>query len=243
MTVGQGDSDQHELGVIDASDAESSERWELPSFDQRQRGSKAKEEAEAPKLPTAQEIAAIREAAYEEGMQQGLDAGRQQAKQELAKMAKQFEALMQELEHPFKQQEEQLTEEFAELAMMATRHIIRRELLQDPQQIIAVIRDSIKLLPSYRRQVMIQLHPEDANLVREIFSVGKQQESSWIIADDPSIARGGCLITTDTSRIDATLEKRIAELFNHIFGDVRRSETRNSEEASESAPSNQRQEP
>jgi flagellar biosynthesis/type III secretory pathway M-ring protein FliF/YscJ len=65
------------------------------------------------------------------------------------------------------------------------------------------------------------MHPEDANLLRKIFSLENQPSSSWSIAEDPSIARGGCMVTTETSKIDATIEKRISEIFAHVFGDLR----------------------
>lgn len=208
------------LEIIDSDAVDSSERWELPSFDGARR-KPGRVEDEAPKLPTAQEIAAIRDAAHQEGFEQGYQEGQQKAQQEYQQLAKAFDNLMSQMSTPFKQQEEALGDEIAELAMMASRHIIRRELQLEPQQIIAVIRESIKLLPSYRRQVMVQLHPDDAKIVREIFSINQQESNSWMIADDPSVTRGGCLITTDSSRVDATLEKRIAELFGHLFGDLR----------------------
>ncbi len=212
-----------ELEIISADQVKKSERWTLPSFDGGvpRKTASAKAKDEQPKLPTAEEIEAIRQSAFEEGKQQGYQAGLEQAQSELKQMKQEFSNIMLQLEKPFEQEEEEITKELAELAIMVTRNIIRRELKINPEQIIAVIRESIKLLPSSGRKIMVQLHPEDANLIRKIFSVDEEKDSNWIIADDPSITRGGCFISTDVSKIDATVEKRIIDIFTHVFGEQR----------------------
>lgn len=215
------DEKHKQFEAFNESEVEQSQPWELPELDSDAAHRRVGRNEDVPSLPTAEEIAQIRQAAFEEGRQEGYEQGLQQAQQELQNMQQQFNHLIGQMAEPFEREEEQLTQDLAKLASSVTRHIIRRELQQDPEQIIAVIREAIKLLPSYRRQVMIHLHPDDANLVRKIFSVNEKQDSSWILADDPSITRGGCLITTDTSKVDASVEKRIADLFSHVFGDQR----------------------
>ena len=212
-----------ELEVMSEQEgALSSKRWELPSFDSGQSpGTRSQQNKGVPKPPTAQEIAAIRQAAFDEGKQDGYESGLQQAQAELTKMKQEFDALMHQMEKPFEREQEKITEELAELASMVTRQIIRREVKQNPDQIIAVIREAIKLLPSSGRQVTVKMHPEDANLIRKIFSVDGERQSGWTITDDPSISRGGCSVSTDVSNIDATIEKRIADIFTHVFGDQR----------------------
>lgn len=55
------------------------------------------------------------------------------------------------------------------------------------------------------------LHPEDAELVRNAYSLG-DHDQQWQIVEDPVIQRGGCRIHTDTSQIDATLDSRLNSL-------------------------------
>ncbi len=192
---------------------------ELPRFDDSR--SRASQSGQVTKLPTAEEISAIREVAREDGHKQGYEEGMKQAQAEFANLKDQFSQLMAQFELPLVQEQESVIEELAELCLLVTRQIIRRELQTNPEQVIAVVRDAIKLLPTSRRRVTIQLHPEDANLVRKIFSLDQQSQTGWQIADDPSVSRGGCLVTTDSSKIDASVEKRISDIFAHIFGDSR----------------------
>ncbi|WP_144395174.1 flagellar assembly protein FliH [Pleionea sediminis] len=215
-------TEAEKVQVMSDDDQRRSEPWELPSFDKKREVKKdVEEEEEQLSLPTAEEIEAIRQSAFDEGKEQGYKIGMQQAQQEIKIMKTEFSKIMELLEQPLAQEEESIVKELTELSMMMTRQIIRRELKLNPEQIIAVIRESLKLLPSSERKVMIHLHPEDANLIRKIFSVDNGNESHWILADDPSISRGGCFITTDVSKIDATLEKRVIEIFSHVFGEQR----------------------
>jgi flagellar assembly protein FliH len=197
--------------------------FELPRFDEGVTTDKpsSTENIEKLKLPTAEEISAIREAAHEDGFRQGYEEGLKQSEAENAELRTQFTQLMAQFEQPLEQERESVIEQLADLCILVTRQIIRREIQNNPEQVVAVVRDAIKLLPASRRRVTIQMHPEDANLLRKIFSLDQQSPSGWQIADDPSISRGGCLVTTETSKIDATVEKRISEIFAHVFGDLR----------------------
>ena len=47
---------------------------------------------------------------------------------------------------------------------------------------------------------------------------------SWRVEADPLISRGGCIVETETSRIDATVESRIAAIASKMFGGERESD-------------------
>ena len=46
-------------------------------------------------------------------------------------------------------------------------------------------------------------------------------ERAWTIVEDPAMSRGGCVVRTETSRIDARLESRINTLIANALGDER----------------------
>ena len=54
-----------------------------------------------------------------------------------------------------------------QLAVTIARQLVRRELRIDPAQVIAIIRETVALLPAAARDVRVHLHPEDAAVVRE----------------------------------------------------------------------------
>jgi flagellar assembly protein FliH len=47
------------------------------------------------------------------------------------------------------------------------------------------------------------------------------QQSSWEIVEDPTLTRGGCEVETDDSRVDATVERRLAQVISNLFGGER----------------------
>ncbi len=159
----------------------------------------------------------------EQGRQEGLEQGRQQAKQ----LAEQWQALLQTLARPLAELDHQVEQELISLAMQVARHVVRREIKTDPAQVIGAVRKAVSVLPLSARDVRVFLHPEDASLVRQSLSVGDDsgdEERRWKIVEDPALTRGGCIIETEQSRIDATVESRLAAVIAQVMGGERESD-------------------
>jgi len=86
--------------------------------------------------------------------------------------------------------------------------------------VIAILRESLALLPAAAREVRVHLHPEDAATVREHLTAPTNGEA-WTIVEDPTLSRGGCIVHSQSSRIDARLESRIAAVAASALGDER----------------------
>jgi flagellar assembly protein FliH len=114
-------------------------------------------------------------------------------------------------------------EQLTELAIAIARQLLRRELKIDPSQVIAVVRETVALLPAAARDVRVLLHPEDAALLRERL-VAPQIESAWTLLEDPMMSRGGCRVTAEAAQIDARVETRLAAVMSALLGDERTAE-------------------
>jgi flagellar assembly protein FliH len=90
----------------------------------------------------------------------------------------------------------------------------------DPAQVIAIIRETVALLPAAARDVRVHLHPEDAAVVRERLAA-PAADRAWSILEDPVMTRGGCRVSTETANIDARLETRINTAISTLLGDQR----------------------
>ena len=108
----------------------------------------------------------------------------------------------------------------ADLIIAIVRQLVRREVKSDPNMIIGVVRESLSMLPVSSRHVRLIVHPEDAELIREVYALG-ETEVGWTIVEDPVINRGGCKAVTETSQIDATLESRLASLIAPLLAGAR----------------------
>ena len=124
------------------------------------------------------------------------------------------------LARPLEQLDAEIESELAQLALAVGKQLARRELRIEPAQVIAILREALALLPAAAREVRVHLHPEDAATVREHLTT-PASERAWTIVEDPTLSRGGCVVHSQSSRIDARLEARIAAVAASTLGDER----------------------
>jgi flagellar assembly protein FliH len=172
------------------------------------------------KLPTAGGLADLQAEAHREAFEQGLAEGREAGRAEVHAQVERLSGMFYDLAKPFEALDEEVEKELLTLAMALAHQIVRRELKTDPTQIIGVIREAIAALPVAAREVRVHLHPEDVAVVREHLAP-TESERAWSIVEDPVMARGGCQITTATSRIDARLETRLGAILSELMGTER----------------------
>ena len=213
--------------VIRGEEAEVTQ-WQPPHV--RKRGEGPLDES--PGLLTAAQLDEIRRAAQSEGFEQGrkegmayghregLEGGRTEVRAKLERL----DEILQVLDKPFEQLDQQVENEIVTLVISMVRQLIRREVKLDPGQIVGVVREALGILPISSRNIRVVLHPEDAELVREAYVLG-EHDQKWQIIEDPVIQRGGCRIHSDTSQVDATLESRLSSLIAPLLAGERVQDT------------------
>ena len=196
-------------------------RWQAPSVNagsatvMRYHRKKTEHEKKTEEEEAAAALQALRQSAEQEGYRQGLE----QAKQEYAGELQRLRELIDFFEHPLQAVNDEIEHQLAQVAVSIAQQLVRRELRTDPGEIIGLIRDSIKLLPGNARNIVIRLHPDDARLVREAFSLdSREDESGWQLLEDPAVTRGGCEIRAAPSEINLTLENRLSALAASVLG-------------------------
>jgi flagellar assembly protein FliH len=172
---------------------------------------------------TAGGLADLQAEAYKEAFEQGLAEGRAAGHKEAKAQVERLAGMFYDLARPFEILDQEVEHELLQLAMALARQIVRRELKADPTQIIGIIREAIAALPVAARDVRVHLHPEDAAVVREHLAP-TESTRAWAIVEDPVMARGGCQISTATSRIDARLDVRLGALLSELLGTERQSD-------------------
>jgi flagellar assembly protein FliH len=177
---------------------------------------------------TAGVLADLQAEAYREAFQQGLREGMTAGREQVRAQVERLDQLLTDLARPFTEVDETVQRELVSLAMALARQIVRRELRQDPTQIIGIVREAIGQLPVAARDVRVQLHPEDAAIVREHLAPA-ENERAWALVEDPMMMRGGCQVVSASSRIDVRLEKRLGALLSELMGSERDPEARPAE--------------
>jgi flagellar assembly protein FliH len=200
--------------------SEQVERWRLPAVE----GPIIGRTREDRRAAAAEESARL---ALKDAEARGYEAGMTRARAEtsarltaLEERVKRLDAALHLLARPLEQLDADIESELARLTLAIGKQLARRELHIEPAQVIAILRESLALLPAAAREVRVHLHPEDAATVREHLPA-PASERAWTLVEDPTLSRGGCVVHSESSRIDARLESRIAAIAASALGDER----------------------
>jgi flagellar assembly protein FliH len=197
------------------------ERWLPPKVEGAQLAGRREERAAASagKAPAVQQAEA---AGYAAGLAHA-QAEQQPRLAQLGAQVERFTALLNELAEPLRLLDAEMERALLSLALAIGAQLARRALRQEPAQIIAIVRECLKQLPLASREVRVRLHPEDAAVVRaQLAPVAG--EHAWTLIDDATLTRGGCLIESEHSQLDARFESRLQALAASALGDERGAE-------------------
>lgn len=218
------------------------ERWQLPNMDGdvpsvgnalnlRQKNA-PRVTAPAPmssvpeiKPPTADEVEAIRRAAYEEGVQEGRAAGQAEGFQagykggdaEVRAAITRLGQITRVLLEPIPAQDDALEEAVLEMVEKICRRIVYRELLLDSSGILRVVREALDCLQPGAQRIRIHVNAKDADAVLKGLREVGELEEGWRILPHPTITPGGCIVETDTSMVDARAEKRLTSVVQQVY--------------------------
>ena len=201
-------------------------------------GSETVPETEAPAAsgyPTASELEAIHQEAwqtgYDEGAQaghaEGLSMGLQQGHDQAVAQFTQLWTPMQDLAANFSREisrvEEELSGTLLTLAMQLAERLAGEHLAQSDTAIIAQLRQVLGELPATMSQARLRVNPADLAAVRQ-FLQQETPETQWQWIEDPHIQRGGCIIDTAALQLDLRLASRLAALRSAMGLDAERND-------------------
>jgi flagellar assembly protein FliH len=181
----------------------------------------AKSQAARPRSADASnDFEELQKQAYDKAFQQGLDDGKRETTRLLAEQSQHLQLAIAALREPLKWMDEELERELFQLTLTLSRQLLRHELDLRPELIESLVHNAIAALPAASGTLEIDLHPDDAQLIRN--HCAEREESLdplWHIKEDPTLSRGGCRITSSTSHIDEQIETRLQRLKAEMLGE------------------------
>ncbi len=213
--------------VLSARATDQCRAWEAPLFSQGAVNPMIQDGE--PPLLTREQQQELQQQAFDQAVNKGFEAGQALARQELDARVARLDAIMRAIQAPFEELDNQVVDEMVTLCMAVVRQMVRRELKISPGEIVAVVREAISLLPVANGDITLSLHPEDAQIVRDAL-LKAEASPAWRINEDPLLSRGGCLVSTQTSRIDATVESRLNAAIAAVMGCERRVDSQDDDE-------------
>jgi len=161
------------------------------------------------KLPTAEDIERIHEAAHKEGYAAGYEEGTARGRME----ALQLHTLVENFDKALTHLDQEVAEEILALSIEVARQMVQKSLKEQPALVVDVVREALHQLP--QGHALIHLNPEDAQLVRDY--LGEQlQHNEHRLVEDESISRGGCQVESAGSMVDATVQTRWRRIMENL---------------------------
>ncbi len=154
---------------------------------------------------------------FEQGRAEGYEAGQQQGlmemRQQLSVEQERFARMVQALQHPLEAHNSELEQMLLDIVCTLSRAVVSRELMSDSSHILQLVRQAIEALPVGRDHIKLYLNPDDLALVE---TYAQERQLHWQILSDDSMMPGGCKVESDLSRVDFSVENRLAGLLDQF---------------------------
>lgn len=173
-------------------------------------------------VPSPEAIERLRAQAWEEGRREGFAAGKREAAPLIA--------VLQNIADEARAAREEFiaitTPQLLNLAVQIAEKIIRREVETDPTVVQRIAEDALRHAVD-KHHLRIRVHPEDLETLQaaapELQAALDDIREFEIVPDrrrgDRRMARGGCLIETESGIIDARIETQVEEVRERLTGE------------------------
>jgi flagellar assembly protein FliH len=148
---------------------------------------------------------------YQEGYAKGQAEGHAAAMVLAQKEVQSLQTLLAALPSAMRAAESEVADDLLSLALEIARQMVRQSLTAEPQHILTLVRELLRMEPTLSGTPRLLMHVDDAALVQQHLA-DDLQASGWRIRTDLSIQRGGCRVHAAGGALDATLETRWARV-------------------------------
>ncbi|MBC7786431.1 MAG: flagellar assembly protein FliH [Methylophilaceae bacterium] len=188
------------------------QRWEMSSFasdiherpqEQPKKAVKPNANGSTARNELSQYLAKARQDGFEQGKQEGMEIGLNEAKAAMAGDSNKLLQMTLSFSDSVKKSNEEISGNLLSLALDIAKAMLKSKISANDNVILPVVRDAIRQLPYVQQPAVLMLHPEDIHMVRQ--QMGDEiGVDGWILRENPKIERGGCMIETGANQVDAT---------------------------------------
>ena len=153
----------------------------------------------------------------EQGHQEGIVTGLEEGKEEISKLSAQWRELVEQLHQPMATIEKNVEEQLLQLVVQLTEAVVLQEAKTNPDILISAVSAGMKALPSQEAQTQIYCHPDDIKRVEKEFGAEFIKESGWRLLPAPQLLVGSCQIENSTSNIDLSVKSRLKQVLESFL--------------------------
>lgn len=184
-------------------------RWMPAPLDVVLQAAAAAQEVPPPVPPTLEEIQAIQDAAYREGLERGLAEGHAEGfshgQAEVRRLAAQMEGILDNFSRPLDRLENEVVAALSELAVRIAGALVGRAYQTDPVLLQELATSALDAVGGAQREVELRLHPDDIAAITPVLAMTPHTR----LTADTSLSRGDLRVHAESVRIDGTLEARL----------------------------------
>ena len=184
-------------------------RWMPAPLDVVVSATAPEEQVPPPVPPTLEEIQAIQDAAYREGLKRGLAEGHAegfaQGQAEVRRLAAQMEGILDNFSRPLDRLENEVVAALSELAVRIAGSLVGRAYQTDPVLLQELATTPLDAVGGAQRDVELRLHPDDIAALTPVLAMTAHTR----LTADTSLTRGDLRVQAESVRIDGTLEARL----------------------------------
>ena len=184
-------------------------RWMPAPLDVVVSATAPEEQVPPPVPPTLEEIQAIQDAAYREGLERGLAEGHAegfaQGQAEVRRLAAQMEGILDNFSRPLDRLENEVIAALSELAVRIAGALVGRAYQTDPVLLQELATTALDAVGGAQREVELRLHPDDIAALTPVLAMTAHTR----LTADTSLTRGDLRVHAESVRIAGTLEARL----------------------------------
>ncbi|MCQ1057418.1 flagellar assembly protein H [Photobacterium sp. ZSDE20] len=156
---------------------------------------------------------------FDQGVQQGRDQGIAQGikegKAQFVKATQPFAQMHQQMAELFSEHERRQREQMCELVQKVAQQVIRCELALQPQQILALVEETLESLPGEPVGLKVKMASEEFT---HLENVASDKIDEWNIVCDDTLRQGECRVVTKNAEADAGCEQRLDACMSAVKG-------------------------
>ncbi|SQD80591.1 flagellar assembly protein FliH [Moritella yayanosii] len=258
------DSLKSNIPPFTASDEHQIDDWYLPEFENTQAAvlntnalgmkhdwyegkgtDEPVEEEIKPQPMTAEELDAIRQAAYEEGynegkeqgyqdglasgtveglskgeaqgQEQGLAQGLADGQQQIADKAAVWEQLQTQMHAPLAAVNSEVENELIRVATALAEELIKTEVTFNHDILLQTLKLALDALPILEQKITIKLHPDDLAVMNEYYATEECVKRGWVLISEPMMKQGDLVINNEVSSVELLMEQRIKQMMRQFL--------------------------
>ncbi|WP_415721206.1 flagellar assembly protein FliH [Photobacterium ganghwense] len=148
-----------------------------------------------------------------EGFEKGYASGEQTGRAAFLAAAKPVNELFTSLSRWQQEKEREQRQLICELVQKVAQQVIRAELTLMPQQILALVEETLDALPGKTEKVVVHLNPQD---LERITNIHPDLPAHWKLVPDSALPIGGCQLVTDHAEADASCDARLEACMENV---------------------------